>query len=283
MTLKMVIPKGRQFAKVVQLLEDVGIQMNGSQRSYRPVCNDKTLSVKLLKSQNIPPLVSLGQHDIGFAGQDWIREQDAQVVPLIDLGFDPVRVVACIPEDWDWNQVRRRRVIAVSEYRNLCCAYLQEQGIDFTFLQSYGATEVFPPEDADVVVDNSSTGATLQAHRLKVVDELMDSATVFIANPRALEHPAKRELIDNLVLLFNSVIEGRRRILLEMNCPDDRFEAIVAILPAMKAPTIARLYQQPGYAVKAAVPKEQVKDLIPRLRKLGATDILETPIRKVIP
>lgn len=283
MVLKMVVPKGRMFDKVNDLLADAGVNLQGSARSYRPTTGDPNLEVKLLKSANIPALVALGQHDCGFAGLDWVEEQNADVIKLLDLRFDPVRIVASIPESWDWSEVRRRKIIAVSEYRHLTSRWLESEGVDYTFLRSYGATEVFPPEDADLVVDNTSTGATLIENHLKIVGTLMSSSTYFIANPKAMDDPEKREFIENLVLLFTSVLNGRDRVLLEMNCSEQDLPELVKILPCMKSPTIARLYGEEAFAVKAAVAKSQIRDLIPRLRKVGATDILEIPISKVIP
>lgn len=283
MTLKMVLPKGRQFEKITKLLEDVGTKISGASRNYRPKSSDPNLTIKLLKSKNIPQLVAMGQHDCGFAGLDWIQEQSADVVSLLDLGFDPVRIVACIPEDWDWDTTRNRKLIAVSEYQNITFSYLKKQNIDHTFLLSYGATEVFPPEDADLVVDNTSTGSTLVANRLKIVDTVMRSTTHFIANRNALENPEKRAALDNYVLLFQGVLEGRKRVLLEMNCPADQIDALVSMLPAMKSPTVSKLYREDGFSVKAAVPKGDVAQLIPNLRLAGASDILETPIYKVLP
>lgn len=283
MSLKMVIPKGRMYDRVRDLLGDAGIHLKGAERDYRPASSDPELVFKMLKSANIPPMVDLGQHDCGFAGMDWVKEQKADVEVVTDLGFDPVRIVACIPESWSWNELKKRPIIAVSEYRNLCSDFLRNQGVDFRFIRSYGATEVFPPEDADLVVDNTSSGATLVANRLAIIDTIMTSSTCFIANRRALEDPWRRDKIEKLSLLFNSVLQGRSRVLLEMNCPSDRLEALVDLLPCMKSPTISRLYKEQGFAVKAAVPKNDVRNLIPQLMQAGATDILETAIRKVIP
>lgn len=283
MELKMVVPKGRQKDKVTQLMADAGIQLFGGERDYRPRASDPELKVKLLKSQNIPPMVDQGLHDIGFAGADWITEQKAEVETILDLGFDPVRIVASVPEDWDWEAMKKRGLIAVSEYRNLTSNFLESEGVDYTFIRSYGATEVFPPEDADLVVDNTATGATLKANRLKIVATLMQSTTRFIADRRAMDVPAKRDKIEAMALLFRGVLAGRTRVLLEMNVADDRLEDLVSLLPAMKAPTVSKLYKQAGFSVKAAVPKAQVAELIPRLKTAGAVDILETPIRKVIP
>ncbi len=281
--LKMVIPKGRMYKRINGLMDDAGIRIRGGERDYRPSTNVDGLVVKLLKSANVPPLVPLGQHDCGFAGHDWVVEQEADVVEVLDLGFDPVRIVACIPESWDWEEVKQRKIIAVSEYRNICSGFLRDEGMDFTFLRSYGATEVFPPEDADVVVDNTSTGSTLKAKRLKIVKVIMTSSTRFIANKAAMDDPVKREMIDNMAVLFNGILQGRRRVLLEMNCPANRLEALVDMLPCMESPTVAQLYSKSSFAVKAAVDKDLVKDLIPKLREIGATDILEMAIRKVIP
>jgi ATP phosphoribosyltransferase len=282
MQLKMVLPKGRIYQQVAQLLADIGIHLSGAERNYRPDCSHPDISIKLLKSQNIPPLVALGQHDIGFAGLDWIEEQQAELTILEQLGFNPVKIVAAIPADMELAQLRTRPIIAVSEYRHLCQNYLQQQGFDYTFVRSYGATEVFPPEDADLIVDNSSTGTTLAANGLKVIATLMTSSTCLVANPQALEDHTKRDYIDNLLLLIRSVLAGRQRVLLEMNCPKAQLEEIVNVLPAMKSPTIAQLFQSDDFSIKVAVNKQEVSSLIPKLAALGASDILETPVRKVI-
>lgn len=282
MSLKLVVPKGRIYNKVADLLDEAGLKLSGDERNYRPKTNDPNFEVKKLKSQNIPPLVSLGQHDIGFAGLDWVKEQNADVDVLLDLGFDPVKIIAAIPESWEIEDLKKRKIIVVSEYQGLCQRYLDEQGYNYTFVRSYGATEVFPPEDADMVVDNTSTGSTLQANRLKIVDTIMTSSTCFIANRKVMDDPSKREQIDNLLLLMKSIMEGRDRVLLEMNCSEQAIDALVKLLPAMRAPTVSRLYNEAGFSIKAAVARNTVKDIIPQLLSAGATDILETPIRKVV-
>lgn len=281
--LKMVIPKGRIQAKVLDLLDDIGIQIWGDDRNYRPTTNEPALEIKKLKSQNIPQLIELGQHDCGFAGLDWVLEKQAKVEQVLDLGFNPVKIVACIPKEWDWSEVSSRKLLAVSEYRRLCCEYLDRKVKEYTFIRSYGATEVFPPEDADLIVDNTSTGTTLKENGLKIVDTVLVSTTWFIASPKAMADPEKRERIENYVTLFRAVLEGRQRVLLEMNCPNEQLDRLVDLLPAMKTPTICQLYGESGFSVKAAIPKKQVKNLIPNLIQAGASDILETPIRKVIP
>jgi len=282
MTLKLVLPKGRINTKVLKLLSDCGVELIGDERNYRPSAFGFDLEVKLLKSQNIPSLVEIGQHDIGFAGLDWISERRSKVEIIRDLQFDPVDIVACIPEDWDWQQMQKRRLIVASEYKNVSTDYLDGLGVDYQLLRSYGATEVFPPEDADMIIDNTSTGTTIRANRLKIVDTVMRSSTQFIANRQALDDPDKRQQIEDLQTLMQAVINGRDRVLLEMNCANDQINAIVDLLPAMRYPTVSRLYQDKGFAVKAAVQKNQIRSLIPQLIEAGATDILETPIRKAL-
>lgn len=282
MTLRMVVPKGRIFDQVSTLLQDCGVRLSGVERSYRPKSSQPGIEVKLLKSQNIPPLLALGQHDVGFAGYDWILEQAAEVETLLDLGFDPVRIVAAIPEDASVAELKQRRIIAVSEYQNLTTNFLKREGFDFTFVRSYGATEVFPPEDADLIVDNTATGATLLANRLQIIGTVLESTTRFIANPQALKEPDKRLQIEDLLLLMQGVLQGRSRVLLEMNCAPERLDAVVAMLPAMRSPTVSQLFNANGFSVKAAVPAVDVPALVPKLRSAGAIDILELPIRKVI-
>lgn len=279
---KLVVPKGRIYKKVVELLGDIGIKVEADDRTYRPFVNSPEIYVKIMKPQNIPKLVEIGAHDAGFTGYDWILETGADVVELLDTGFDPVKVVAAIPVDSHWEELKSRKVIAASEYENITKKFLQEKGLDYIFIRTFGATEVFPPEDADLIVDNSATGRTLEMNRLKVVKELFSSSTRFIVNKKALEDKWKKEKIDEMLMLFKAVLNARERVMLEMNVPKDKFEEIVKILPCMRAPTVAPLYGDQGYAIKVAVKKDEVRSLIPLLKKMGATDILEYELRKVI-
>ncbi len=282
MTLKMVIPKGKLYNKVEELLSDIGLTLIGDSRNYRPSLYGCDIEVKLLKSQNIPEMVALGQHDIGFAGMDWIVEQDADVEVLEDLGFNPVKIVSCIPEEWDWQEIKQREIIVASEYKKIAAKYLDSIGANYKLFRAYGATEVFPPEDADMVIDNTSTGSTIRANRLKIIGTAMESSTQFIANKAVMNDPIKKKQIDDLLLLMRGVMNGRKRVLLEMNCTQDNVEAIVSLLPAMRSPTVSKLYKGDGFAIKAAIERKVTKDLLPKLISAGATDILETPIRKVL-
>ena len=282
MKIKMAIPKGKLQVEIVKLLEQIGLSFKSNERNYRPVCSDSTFEIKLLKSQNIPKLVELGQHDIGFAGMDWIAEQKAEVKILKPLGFNPVDIVACIPDDWDYADLKKRKIIVATEYKTLSEQFLSANGFDYQLIRSYGATEVFPPEDADMIIDNTSTGTTILANHLKIVDTVYSSNTQFFANQACLDNSDKKAVIDDMLVLMNGVLNGRKRVLLEMNCKENNIKAVVNLLPAMRSPTVAQLYNSTDFAVRAAVKKNEVKALIPQLIKAGATDILEIPIRKAI-
>jgi len=280
--LRVVIPKGRIYENVARLLSDAGIVFKIDERGYRPIVSDTEIEIKILKPQNIPDLVELGSYDIGFTGYDWIVESGADVIELLDLKFDPVKVVAAIPEKIMHVNLHRRKIAVASEYENIARKFLEKEKYSYIFLRTYGATEVFPPDDADMIIDNMATGRTLEAHNLHVIATLLESSTRFIANRRAYKDLWKGEKIRELKMLFQAILDASERVILEMNVPNDKFEKIVKMLPCMKSPTVAPLYGQEGYAVKVAVKKTEVKKLIPLLKKLGATDILEYEIRKVV-
>ncbi len=280
--LKMVIPKGKLHLRVLELLNDAGLGVESDPRLYVPRVAARGVAAKLVKPQNIPRLLELGAHDLGFTGLDWLEESGAGVVELLDLGFDPVRIVAAIPEKTSLAALRQRPIVAASEYENLARRFLDRQKLRYEFIRTYGATEVFPPDDADLIVDNTSSGRTLRAHQLKVVEVLLESSTRLVAGRAALAVPAKRERIEELVLLFRSLLDARKRVMLEMNVPGDMLDELVALLPCMRSPTVARLFGGQGYSVKTAVYRCEVAELLPRLKRFGASDILEYEFRKVV-
>jgi len=281
--LKLALPKGRILPRVETLLADCGVQMQRGERAYRPSVSDPRLAVKIMKAQNIATLVELGSHDVGVTGHDWVCETSAQVDELLDLGFDPVRIVAAAPAGVELEELLARpRLVVVSEYEQLTRRWLEGLGATFRFVRSYGATEVFPPEDADLIVDNTSTGQTLEDNGLHIVATVLTSTTRIIANAEAMLDPERRQVVDELLLLIRAVLDARQRVLLEMNIERGRLDDLIARLPAMKSPTVAQLYGSEDYAVKVAVPRAEVARLIPELKRLGATDILETELRKVI-
>ena len=219
---------------------------------------------KILKPQNIVEMLHLGSRDLGFAGADWVLEKGAELVELFDTALDPVRIVAAAapdfldgdrpagPDSW-WPP----NMSGITQPGSSAAASMA--GV----VRSYGATEVFPPEDADCIVDNTATGATLKANGLLIFDELMRSSTRLYACPRALDQPGKRARIEHFVVLVRSVLDARKRVMLEVNVPPDSLESVVAILPCMREPTIAPLHHDAGFAVKAAVPRADLPDTDP--------------------
>jgi len=281
-TLSLVIPKGRLNKKVVTLLNNAGLGIEADERCYIPRVDAPGIEAKIMKPQNIPQLVEVGSHDIGFTGYDWIMETGADVVEVMDLGFNPVQIVAAAPEWLTEAELKSRRIVAASEYEKIAGNYLDAQGYNYYFIRTYGATEVFPPDDADIIVDNMSSGRTLSEHKLRILARITTSTTRMIVNKGVLENPAKRARLDELKMLIQAVLDAGQRVMLEMNISTDRLEALVAELPCMRAPTVSPLYSGGGFAVKSAVKKKECATLIPRLKALGATDILEFDLRKVV-
>ena len=282
--LRLALPKGRTTEEVNRLLAAAGVAVRHSGRSYRPLVSDPDMEAKYLKTQNIPRLLEIGAHDCGFTGHDWIRESGADVVELLDTGLDPVRLVAATPEDLAGRlETLGRPIVVASEFETLTRRYMDGRGRPYLFIRTHGATEVFPPEDADMVLDLVSTGATLRENHLVVVDEVLRSSTRFVAGRAALADPGKAAAIDTLRMLMEAVLEARRRVLLEMNVPKDRLQAVVDVLPAMKSPTVQELHGGRGYAVKAAVPRDGLARVLRDLRQAGATDLIAYALEKVIP
>jgi ATP phosphoribosyltransferase len=280
------LPKGRMENGVLTLLSDAGIRVRPSARGYRPDVSLRGAEAKLLKPQNIVEMLALGSRDAGFAGADWVAELEADVVELLDTGLDPVQLVAAAPVALlDNGRLPRldRRLVVASEYERLTRGWIGAKGLCAEFVRSYGATEVFPPEDADVIVDNTATGATLEANGLAIVDVLMRSSTRLYAHRAALDDPVRRRYIDDLVLLIGSVLEARRRVMLEVNASAACLDAVVAVLPSMRQATVAPLFGNGGYAVKAAVPRDLLAQVIPAVKAAGGTDVVVSTFSQIVP
>jgi ATP phosphoribosyltransferase len=281
--LRLLIPKGRIFDSVTQLLSEAGFPVTLADRTYRPSLGTDWLDAKIMKPQNVGELLELGSHDAGFTGIDWIAESGADVQEIMDLGFDRVKIVAATPQNINDAALRSEKLVVATEYVNLAKHWLDANGYQYRILRTYGATEVFPPDDAGMIIDNTSSGQTLRDNGLKIVDTILESSTRFVASHSALANPEKRDRIEELAMLFRAVLDGRERVMLEMNVPEDCFEAVVSGLPSMRSPTIAPLYGDGGFAVKIAVKRHEVPDIIPKLKKLGVLDIVEYDLRKAVP
>ncbi len=283
-TLRLAIPKGRMEQSVTRLLADAGIHLTQTVRSYRPHISIPNCEVKILKPQSIVEMLHAGSRDLGFAGADWVAELDGSLVELLDTGLDPVRVVVAAPAALLVDgRLPERPLVVASEYEHLSRRWIAGRCPQAAFVRSYGATEVFPPEDADLIIDNTATGSTLAANSLQIVDELMRSSTRLYANPRALEQPARRRAIDDLVLLVRSVLEARLRVMVEVNVAPERLDAVLAVLPCMRQPTVSQLAGGAGFAVKAAVPRADLPAVIPRLKAQGGEDVVVTRLAQIVP
>ena len=283
-TLRLALPKGRMHRGVIELLARAGIEVRASERGYRPSIALPGFEAKILKPQNIIEMLQTGSRDIGFAGADWVREMGADVVELLDTELDPVRLVAAAPRGLlDGGELPARPLRVASEYERLTREWIRDQNMEARFVRSFGATEVFPPEDADCIVDNTATGTTLRANGLIVVDELMRSSTRLYASPAALADPVRRDAIERLVLVLASVIEARSRVMVEVNVAADRLEAVCAALPCMRKPTLSTLHGEDAYAVKAAVPRAELALVIPELKARGGTEIVVTALSQIVP
>jgi ATP phosphoribosyltransferase len=294
--LELGLPKGRMQAEVLRLMADAGLPVKADERGYRPVVGHAgngdaggfsrapRFDAKFLKPQNIVEMLDLGSRDLGFAGADWTSELGSGAAELLDTGLDPVRIVVAAPVVLlEGGKLPRRPGLRVaSEYETLAREWMSRNAPDAVFVRSYGATEVFPPEDADIIVDNCATGSTLKANGLAVVDEIMKSSTRLYASRKAMADPAKREAAESTALLLGSVLEARKRVMIEVNVPADRLAEVTEILPVLKSPTISPL-KGGDFAVRAAAPKSSLAGLIPEIKRRGGSGIVVSEISQLVP
>lgn len=286
--LKILLAKGRIYESVYELLNDVGISIHLPERTYFPTTNQDDLAFQVVKPQITSALLAENKADVGFSGKDWVYENGVEndVVEIMDLGFDPVRIVAAIPETKDFNSLLKEKLTIATEYESLSKKWISNKKIDGTIFRTWGTSEGFVQDSeaalAQVLIDNTSTGSSLKANRLKIVDTLMESSTRMYASKVAFENPSKKQKILELKMLFEAVLAARTRVMLEMNVSKANFENLIKGIPSMKSPTVSPLFGDDGYAVKIAVKKSEVPNLLPKLQSLGATDILEYELRKVM-
>ena len=286
--LKVLLAKGRIYESVYELLNDVGISIYLPDRTYFPTTNQEDLAFQVVKPQITSILLAQNKADVGFSGKDWVYENGVEndVVEIMDLGFDPVRIVAAIPEARDFEKILKGKVIIATEYQNLSKKWVDEKKFDGTIFRTWGTSEGFVQDTdesiAQILIDNTSTGSSLKANRLKIVDTLMESSTRMYASKEAMANPEKKQKIMALKMLFETVLNARSRVMLEMNVGKKDFDNLMKGIPSMKSPTVSPLFNDDGFAVKIAVKKSEVPTLLPKLQSLGATDIVEYELRKVM-
>ncbi|MDD1660263.1 MAG: ATP phosphoribosyltransferase [Methanomicrobiales archaeon] len=288
--ISLVLPKGSLEQQTLQLFKEADLEVKRTDRDYNPRINDPRIGkVKILRPQEIPMYVAMGSFDLGITGLDWVRETGAEVVEVASLSYSKtgegnVRIVVAVSQEEqipDPSRIRPGSRVT-TEYPNLTRRYFEDLRIPVQLFPSFGASEAKVPDLMDVVVDLTETGTTLRRNGLKIIGQIMESYTVVIASPAAWKDPGKRQAIEEILTLLQGVMEGRTKVLLSMNVPAARIDAVIGMLPAMKTPTVSRLHNLDYFSLETVVPKGQVNQLIPGLKAAGAEDILEIPIAKIV-
>ena len=291
--LKFVIPKGSLEEQTLRLLEQADLAVRrGSSRDYHGrIDDDRIERVSLLRPQEIPRYVEDGFFDIGITGRDWVVETEAVVDELASLEYAKggvgygVRVVLAVPLDHPAQRAgdlpQGSRIS--TEYPNIVRRHFEQLQIPVKVFESYGATEAKVPDIVDAIVDVSETGGTLRAHGMKIIETLLESDVVLIANPRAAGDEEKRKAMDDVTTLLLGALRAQGRVLIKLNVSEERLKDLLDVVPSMKAPTVSPLAEEGNYAVETVVEKSAVNRLIPLLKAQGASDILELPISKIVP
>jgi len=289
--LRLVLPKGSLERATLQLFEDADLPVvRSSEVDYRATIDDpRVIDVRILRPQEIPRYVASGLFDLGITGRDWIEETGAEVSTLAELHYSkatarPIRMVLAVGGDSPWQSVAELPpdVRVHTEYPELTRRFLEKKGVHARVTLSYGATEAKIPEIADAVVEITETGRALRAAGLRVLDTILVSYTELIANPIAYADNDKRRAMEQLQTLLLGALEARGRVLVKLNVDEANLAAVIGLLPALKSPTVSKLYGEDGYAVETVVAKSDINILIPALKEHGASGILELPIGKIV-
>jgi ATP phosphoribosyltransferase len=282
------LPSGSLQEATVDLFAKAGYQISGVHRSYRPTIDDPEIEVRLLRAQEISRYVERGFLDCGVTGKDWIEENDSDVEVFGDLNYskstsNPTRWVLVVPENSSIRSVddlAGKRI--ATEAVGLTKKYLARKGVEALVEFSWGATEVKVPELVDAIVDVTETGASLKANNLRILDVITESYPQLIGNRVALEEGWKRTKVERLYVLLQGALNARNKVGVKMNVEEARLEDLIATLPALRNPTVARLTQPGWVAVETVIDEKIVRDLIPKLKQLGAEGIIEFPLNKIV-
>jgi ATP phosphoribosyltransferase len=291
--LKLVIPKGSLEAQTLSLLEAADLTVRrGSERDYHGrIDDDRIERVSLLRPQEIPRYVQDGFFDLGITGRDWVEETASEVETLAELAYaksgtgQVVRIVLAVPDSKPWGAGADLPEDAriSTEYPELTRRHFESLGKTVKVYESYGATEAKVPDIVDAIVDVTETGGTLRAHGMKIIDTLMESEVLLIANPASAADADKRRAMDDLTTLLLGALAAQGRVLIKLNVSEERLKEVLEFIPSMKAPTVSPLAEEGNYAIETVVEKRTVNRLIPQLKAHGASDILELPISKIVP
>lgn len=282
--IRIALPKGRMFDEIITLLKGAGITIRNSARGYRPTISLSNYDAKILKPRNVISMLVAGARDVGFAGADWLDEMGVELHEVLDTGLNPVRLVVAAPHELlEDGKLPKRHLVIASEYPNMAKRWIEANGIDADVLTTYGATEVFPPEDADLIIDNTATGSTLRANGLQIIDEVMTSSTRLYASEAAINDPEIKAQLDDLGLLLDAVLRARGRVMMDLNVASSDLDAVLEILPTMRQPTVSSLSSDGWHSVRSAVPRGELARVIPKLKAAGACDIVTSSAQQLIP
>ena len=284
------IPKGSLEEQTLLLFKQADLEIKKTEREYNPKVNDPRINkVKILRPQEIPKYIDEGYFDLGISGRDWVIESNSDVVEVADMPYSKqgagiVKIVIAVPQDSDMKSAAdiKPGSRVTTEYPNITKKFFEDLGIPIDMHFSYGATEAKVPDLMDVVVDLTETGSTLRKNGLKIIDVMIESSSKLIANKDSWADPVKRQEIEEIKTLLLAVIEARGKVLIDMNVPNDKLDVVISALPSMKHPTVSQLYKSDYYAVETVVNKSEINILIPKLKSLGAEDIIEMEISKIV-
>jgi ATP phosphoribosyltransferase len=288
MKLKLGIPKGSLENATVDLFRRAGFQITTSSRSYFPAIDDPEIECMLIRAQEMARYVEDGVLDAGLTGRDWVEENEAHVENVADLiyakqSFGKVRWVLAVPEASPYKSVKdlQGKIIA-TELVAATKRYLERNGVTAKVEFSWGATEVKPPELADAIVEVTETGSSLRANKLRIIETVLESNTQLIANVSSWQDPAKRQKLEDMKMLLQGAINALGKVGLMLNVEKINLEAVLAVLPALKRPTISTLSEDGWLAVNTILEESTVRTIIPRLKGAGAQGIVEYPLNKII-
>jgi len=286
--LKLALPKGSLEEATYQLFRKAGFGVVTTSRSYYPAVDDEELDLVLYRPQEMPRYIEDGVVDCGLTGLDWVLENNAKVLEIAELPYSkqtarPIKWVLAVHQDSKFKSVKdlNGKKIA-TELVQVTKNYLKKHHVQAEVEFSWGATEVKPPVLADAIVEATETGSSLRANQLRVIDTVLVSTTRFIANKKSYEDAWKRRKIDNLVMLLKGAIAAGQKVGLKMNVSKKDLKKVIKILPALKNPTVSPLFGDSGYDVETIIDEKIVRQIIPELKKAGASGIIEYPLNKVI-
>jgi ATP phosphoribosyltransferase len=287
--LKFGIPKGSLEAATVDLFRKAGWNISLSSRSYFPSIDDDEMKCNLIRTQEMSMYVEKGTIDVGIAGRDWVMENDSEVVTVCDLIYSkvsrrPAQWVLVVNQDSPVTCAEDLRGKTIStELVGFTKRYFAERNVPVTVEFSWGATEAKVVEGlCDAIVEVTETGSTIRANGLRIVETLMTSNPVIIANKQAWENPWKREKIQQIATLLQSALKAENMVGLKLNAPKEKMEEIIKVLPSLNFPTVSNLYNTEWISIESILHEKQVREIIPELLKIGAEGIIEYPLNKII-